>query len=48
MTYLKKYKKKNYGYGYLGVVVDHFSKRVWAFAMKTKSAMEVTIDFIII
>lgn len=40
-TYLRKYRRQNHGYGYLGVVVDHFSKRVWAFPMKTKSAAEV-------
>ena len=40
-TYLKKYQHKNDGYRYLGVVVDHFSKRVWAFPMRTKTAVEV-------
>lgn len=45
-TYMRDFKDDNDGYEYIGVVVDHFSKKAWAFPMRTRSAQEVIPLFI--
>lgn len=40
-TYMREFKDDNDDYEYLGVVVDHFSKKAWAFPMRKRSADEV-------
>ena len=39
---LKKYEYYNKGYGYILCIIDVFSRKVWAYPLKTKSLIDTT------
>jgi hypothetical protein len=40
--YFKKYEDYNKGHGYILCIIDVFSRKVWAFPLKTKGLIDTT------